>query len=177
VEDGRDREISEGAGTIGLELLRWPEPFDALLAPVGDGALLAGVGRWVKAHQPDTQVIGVCASGSPAMERSWRSGRIQVEPAETIADGIAIRSPYPEALGDVAAVADDMLLVDDQALVAAMRSAHSELGLVLEPAGAAGLAALATHREQFRGKRVAVILSGGNITLEQMQNWLGRARE
>jgi threonine dehydratase len=177
VEDGRDREIAEGAGTIGLELLRWPEPFDALLAPVGDGALLAGVGRWVKAHQPDTQVIGVCASGSPAMERSWRSGRIQVEPAETIADGIAIRSPYPEALGDVAAVADDMLLVDDQALVAAMRSAHSELGLVLEPAGAAGLAALATHREQFRGKRVAVILSGGNITLEQMQNWLGRARE
>ena len=70
IEDGRDVAIAEGAGTIGVELLRWPEPLDALLVPLGDGALLAGVARWVKTHQPSTQVIGVCASGAPAMERS-----------------------------------------------------------------------------------------------------------
>lgn len=70
IEDGRQPAIAEGAGTIGLELLRWREPFDATLVPLGDGALLGGVARWLKTHQPSTQVIGVCARGAPAMERS-----------------------------------------------------------------------------------------------------------
>ena len=77
VEDSRDVETAEGAGTIGIELLRWPEPFDTLLVPLGNGALLAGIARWVKAHHPATQMIGVSASGAPAMERSWRSGQIE----------------------------------------------------------------------------------------------------
>src|SRR5215469_13768212 len=72
VEDGRDVSIAEGAGTIGLELLRWPERFNAILMPLGDGSLLAGVSCAVKACQPATQLIGVCAAGSPAMERSCR---------------------------------------------------------------------------------------------------------
>ena len=173
VEDGRDHAIAEGAGTIGLELLRWPEPFDAILVPLGDGALLAGVARWVKAHQPATQMIGVCASGAPAMERSWRAGQVQaLERAETIADGIAVTMPFPEALGDLLGLVDDMLLVEDHTLVAAMRHAHQELGVVLEPAGAAGLAALLTYRERFRGQLIGTILSGGNITVQQMQQWL-----
>ena len=174
VEDGRDTAITEGAGTIGLELLRWPEPFDAILVPVGDGALLAGVARWVKAHQPAMRMIGVCASGAPAMERSWRSGRVQkLGPPETIADGIALRAPFPEALADLAGLVDDILLVDDRALLAAMRQAHQGLGIVLEPAGAAALAALLTDRERFRGQWIATILTGGNITPGQMQQWLG----
>ena len=173
VEDGRDAAISEGAGTIGVELLRWPEPFDAILVPLGDGALLAGVARWVKAHQPDTQMIGVCASGAPAMERSWRAGQVQdLGRAETIADGIAVTMPFPEALGDLMGLVDDMLLVDDHTLVAAMRQAHQELGVVLEPAGAAGLAALLTYRERFSGQLIGTILSGGNITVQHMQQWL-----
>ena len=173
VEDGRDAAISEGAGTIGVELLRWPEPFDAILVPLGDGALLAGVARWVKAHQHDTQMIGVCASGAPAMERSWRAGQVQdLGRAETIADGIAVTMPFPEALGDLMGLVDDMLLVDDHALVAAMRQAHQELGVVLEPAGAAGLAALLTYRERFSGQLIGTILSGGNITVQHMQQWL-----
>ncbi len=173
VEDGRNPAITEGAGTIGVELLRWPEPFDAILVPLGDGALLAGVARWVKAHRPATQMIGVCASGAPAMERSWRAGQVQdLGRAETIADGIAVTMPFPEALGDLMGLVDDMLLVDDQTLVAAMRQAHQELGLVLEPAGAAGLAALLAYRERFRGQLVGTILSGGNITIQQMQQWL-----
>ncbi len=173
VEDGRDAAISEGAGTIGVELLRWPEPLDVILVPLGDGALLAGVARWVKAHQPDTQMIGVCASGAPAMERSWRAGQVQdLGRAETIADGIAVTMPFLEALGDLVGLVDDILLVEDHALVVAMRHAHQELGLVLEPAGAAGLAALLTHRERFKGQLTGTILSGGNITGQQMQQWL-----
>ncbi len=174
VEDGRDAAIGEGAGTIGWELLRWPEPLDALLVPLGDGSLLAGIARWVKAHRPATRMIGVCASGAPAMERSWRAGRVvDLERADTIADGISVRSPYPEALADLTGQIDDVVLVGDETLVETMRLAHRELGLVLEPAGAAGLAALVAHRERFQGQLVASILTGGNITAEQMQNWLG----
>ena len=174
VEDGRDPALSEGAGTIGLELLRWPEPFDAVLVPLGDGALLAGVSRWVKAHQPATRMIGVCASGAPAMERSWRAGRVQeLERADTIADGIAVRMPFSEALADLTGLVDDILLVQDETMLAAMRQAHQELGIVLEPSGAASLAALLTYRERFNGQLVGTVLSGGNITVQQMRQWLG----
>jgi threonine dehydratase len=173
VEDGREPAISEGAGTIGLELLRWPEPFDAVLVPLGDGALLAGVARWVKAHRPATRMIGVCASGAPAMERSWRAGKVQeLERARTIADGIAVRVPFTEAVADLTGLADDILLVEDETLVAAMRLAHQELGMVLEPAGAAAMAALMAYRERFGGQQVGAILSGGNITVQQMRQWL-----
>jgi threonine dehydratase len=173
VEDGRDRAISEGAGTIGLEMMRWPDPFDAVLVPLGDGALLAGIARWLKAHRPAIQMIGVCASGAPAMERSWRAGRVQeLGPAKTIADGIAVTTPFPEPLADITGLVDDILLVEDDMLVTAMRRAHQQLGVVLEPAGAAGLAALLTYRARWRGQLVGTILSGGNITLEQMRQWL-----
>ena len=173
IEDGRISAIAEGAGTIGLELLQWPEPFDAILVPLGDGALLAGVARWVKVHQPATQMIGICASGAPAMERSWRAQRAQeLGETETIADGIAVQSPYPEAVSDLVGLADDILLVDDHALITAMQQTHRELGIVLEPSGAAGLAALKTYRERFEGQSVATILTGGNVTPEQMREWL-----
>jgi threonine dehydratase len=174
VEDGRDPALSEGAGTIGMELLRWPEPFDAILVPLGDGALLAGVARWVKAHRPETRMLGVCAGGAPAMERSWRAGEVlELERAETIADGIAVRSPFREALGDLTGLVDDILLVDDQSMVAAMRLAHQEIGVVLEPAGAAGLAALLTYPERFQGQSIGTILTGGNLTAQQIRQWLG----
>lgn len=174
VEDGRDPAIAEGAGTIGAELLRWPEPFDAIVVPVGDGALLAGVARWVKAHHPATRMIGVCASGAPAMERSWRRGEVlELGRAHTIADGIAIRMPFAEALSDLQGSVDDFVLVEDDEIITAMRVAHEELGAVLEPAGAAGLAAVVAHRERFAGLSVATILTGGNITPAQMQRWLG----
>lgn len=173
VEDGRDREIAEGAGTIGMELLRWPEPFDSIVVPLGDGALLAGVARWVKAHEPATRMIGVCASGAPAMERSLRSGRrCELSATNRIADGIAVRSPFPEAIEDLTGVVDDVLLVDDEAIVEAIRRAHRDLGLVLEPAGAAGLAAVLTHSDRFRGQLVATVLTGGNATPEQLRQWL-----
>jgi threonine dehydratase len=173
IEDGRVPAISEGAGTIGLELLHWPEPFGAILVPLGDGALLGGVARWVKAHRPATQMIGVCASGAPAMEQSWRARKAQeTGQTQTIADGIAVQSPYPEAVADILGLADEILLVDDNELTAAMQLAHRELGVVLEPSGAAGVAALKVYRDRFKGKLIATILTGGNVTPEQMREWL-----
>ena len=168
-----DAATAEGAGSIGIELLRYPAPLDAIVVALGNGALLAGIARWVKAHRPATQLIGVCASGAPAMERSWRSGQmVTTERVATIADGIAVRIPVPEALADLHGVVDDIVLVDDNGLLAAMRLAHAHLGLVLEPSGAAGIAALLAHSARFAGQTVATILCGGNLSLEQMRRWL-----
>jgi threonine dehydratase len=173
VEDSRDVETAEGAGTIGIELLRWPEPFDTLLIPLGNGALIAGIARWLKAHQPATRIIGVSASGAPAMERSWRSGQMVVlDEITTIADGIGVRVPVPEALDDLAGLVDDIVLVEDEMMLAAMRLAHQELGLVLEPSGAAGMAAVLADGDRFRGQLVGTILCGGNLTPEQIRQWL-----
>jgi threonine dehydratase len=173
VEDSRDLETAEGAGTIAVELLRWPEPIDTLLVPLGNGALLAGVAHWMKAHSPATAVIGVCAFGAPAMERALRTGLPEAtERADTIADGIAVRVPVPEALTDLRDLVDDVLLVDDSAMVVAMRLAHRHLGLVLEPSGAVCLGALLSDRERWQGRFIATILCGGNLTPEQIAHWL-----
>lgn len=173
VEDGRQVAISEGAGTLGLELLRDAAPFDTVVVPLGNGAMLAGIARWVKAHAPQTRVIGVGAAGAPAMVESWRTGRIvEHESINTIADGIGVRVPIPEAVDDLRDLVDDMLLVSDDAIVEAMRLLHRHVGVVVEPAGAAGVAALLTHGEQLAGQRVATILCGGNMTEEQIARWL-----
>ncbi len=173
VEDGREVEIAEGAGTIALELCRWPEPFDAVLVPLGNGALLSGVGTWMKAHAPSTEVIGVCAAGAPAMALSLQEGvRKTTEKVDTIADGIAVRIPVEEALSDLSGVVDDVLLVDDGTIVRAMRLLFWKMGLVVEPAGAAGVAALLAHRERFAGALVATPLCGSNLTGQQARRWL-----
>jgi threonine dehydratase len=161
IEDGREPAIAEGAGTIAVELLRDHRP-NAIVVPVGDGALITGIARWTKHHSPGTAVIGVCATGAPSMYESYRAGRvISTGRATTIAEGIQITSPIPESLTRMLSLVDDLVLVDDAALLAAVRLAMSTLGLVLEPAGAAALAALTTH--DLPGSLTAAILTGGNL--------------
>ncbi len=172
VEDGKKPAISEGAGSVAVELLQHPRPLEAVVVPLGNGALLGGVARWVKAQAPEVRVVGVGAAGAPAMAQSWRSGSIVTHPRiHTIADGIGVRIPIPEALQDMAGLVDEVLLVTDEAMLEAMRQAHAHLGLVLEPSGAAGLAALLAY-PQFKGQRVATVLCGGNLTEEQIKAWL-----
>jgi threonine dehydratase len=173
IEDSLDAATGEGAGTMGLELLRWPAPIDHLLVALGNGAMLTGVGRWVKAHAPTTEVIGVAAAGAPAMVESWRRGQIVTfDQIATIADGIAIRLPVPEAVADMRGTVDDAVLVDDATIIAAMQLIHQHLGLVVEPSGAVGVAALLADPARFRGRLVATILCGGNLTPLQMRQWL-----
>jgi threonine dehydratase len=173
VEDSRDVEFSEGAGSMAIELLHYPKPFDAVLVPLGNGAMIAGIARWIKHIRPQAQVIGVVATGAPAMEKSWRSGQvIQTASIKTIADGIGVRVPVPEALEDLKGLVDDVVLVEDAVIIQAMQMVHYHLGLVLEPSGAVGIAALMTYKDRFKSKRVATILCGGNVTQEQMKMWL-----
>lgn len=173
-EDSLQPEFSEGAGTIGLELLGFPEPIDALLIALGNGAMLNGIARWTKAHRRELRTVGVAATGAPAMEHSWRAGEpITLDRMTTVADGIGVRVPVPEAVADMRGIVDDVLLVEDAAMLDAVRAAHRHLGVVLEPSGAAGLAAAMVFRERFAGQTIGVVLCGGNLTPEQMGEWLG----
>lgn len=174
VADGLDPEAAEGAATIALELLAGAEKPDVLAVPLGNGALLTGIARWAKAVQPGIEVIGVQATGADAMEKSWRSGQLVFPPAvATIADGIGVRVPIREAVEDMKGIVDDVLLVRDEEIIAAMRLLFRSAGLIAEPSGAAGVAAIAAHPARFRGRRVATVICGSNLTEEQVKDWLG----
>jgi threonine dehydratase len=164
VEDGAHAAIAEGAGTIALELTRDAGVFDALLAPLGNGALVAGVGARMKFAAPATRIVAVAAAGAPATAESIRTGRIVETPrADTIADGIAVRAPVPFAVAAARRVVDDIVLVDDAHIRAAVALAAEHLGVTVEPAGAAGLAAVVANPTRWAGQRVAIPLTGGNL--------------
>jgi threonine dehydratase len=166
VEDGSEPAIAEGAGTLGLELLS-SERFDVILVQLGNGALLAGIGTVIRALAPPTRIIAVVAANAPAMKLSIEAGRaVQTPTANTMADGVAVRVPIPGTIELLRNCCDEVVAVEEAALLQAIRLVHRELGLVLEPAGAAGVAHLLADRHRFRGQRVATILSGGNISNE-----------
>ena len=169
VEDGAVAAVSEGAGTIGLELCRMEDPLDALYVPLGDGALLGGVGTWMRQAWPSTRLVGVVAEGAPAMQLSLRAGHVvATESVNTIADGIAVREPIAEAFADVQGVVDEIVSVSDDQIVEAMRLLFRHAGLATEPAGAAGLAAAVRLRESIAGKRAGIIVTGGNASDEHL---------
>jgi len=171
VEDGRIPEIAEGAGSIAVELL--DQSFDAILVPLGNGALLTGIARWIKAHSPETQVIGVSAANASVMHDSFKAGRVVEHPtANTIADGIAVRVPVPEAIADMQGIVDDVLLVHEASILTAMKLLFEDERLIIEPSGAVGLAALLEHPELADLGKVVTILCGGNLTQEQIRTWL-----
>jgi threonine dehydratase len=173
VEDGRDVAISEGAGTIGLELCRWPRPINFVLIPLGNGALLSGIGRWIKSKSPMTRIIGVCTVGAQAMQLSWREGKpVSTKSASTIADGLAVRVPIPEVLTDLKSLVDEVLLVDDETLIRAMQLLFVYHGLVTEPAGVAGLAAALAFKHRFQNSIVATPICGGNLSPDRIRRWL-----
>ena len=170
VEDGSLTRIAEGAGTIAYELTERPSAFDAIVVPLGDGALVSGISAWVRPAEPNARIIGVVAEGAPAMELSWRAGKpVSTESIATIADGIAVRVPVASAVDDVRNAVDDVMHVSDAEMVEGMRALFIDAGLVVEPAGAAGLAAAKKLSGELAGKRVAVIITGGNISPDRFR--------
>lgn len=178
LQDGVQAAIAEGAGTIGVELTRRAPAsgFDAVVLPVGDGALINGVARWMKEHAPRTRIVGVNAEGAPSMLESLRAGRaVGLDRARTFADGIAVRRPAEASVRRAGALVDEIVLVPDEAIAAAMDLAARTLGIVLEPAGAAGLAAIAEGA--VPGDRLATVLTGANPRPEQArQLWMRALR-
>jgi threonine dehydratase len=106
------------------------------------------------------------------MALSLRQGLVQTPSVDTIADGIAVRVPVPEALADLQGVVDDVLLVKDHSLIEAMQLVFRHHGLVVEPAGVAGLAGAIMEKERFRGACVAIPICGSNLSQEQIRRWL-----
>ena len=171
VEDGQDPAIASGAGTLAMEITGCTQPIATMLVPLGNGALLAGVGCWFRTHSPRTRLVGVCAEGAPAMAESWRNHTMRsTASVDTIADGIAVRVPVPEALTDLAGVVDDVVLVGDDAIKRAMQLVHQHLNLIAEPAAATGVAALLSHSALARGL-VCTPITGGNVAVEQFRAW------
>jgi len=158
--DGREVSIAEGAGTIGLELARMGR-IETAVIQLGDGALISGIACWLKHASPATRIVGVCATGAPAMAESFAArAPVSVKGTGTIATALAITDPVPESLARVLELVDEVVLVDDDDLRAGMELVGHSLGLLVEPAGAAGVAALTRHGETLSGDRVAVLLTG-----------------
>jgi threonine dehydratase len=171
VEDGEALAITEGAGSIAVELAN-AVTLDTLLVPLGNGALLAGVATWMKAVSPTTRVVGVVAEGAPNMMKALTGIQVDHTAAvNTIADGIGVRVPVSAAVEDLRALADDLVAVSEDAIIAAMRGLMAHVGLVIEPAGAVGLAAILSASHGTYGERVGTILCGGNVTTEQLSAW------
>src|SRR5262245_13460122 len=167
VEDGKEVAIAEGAGTIGAELIQ-AGPFDTVVLPVGDGALITGVACWIKNRAPQTRIIGVWASGASSMALSWRAGKpVSTTRSDTIAEGIEVRVPVPESVVRLVALVDDMVLVDDSDLLEAMQLSVRTMGILLEPSAAAGLAAIRVHN--LPGDRLATVLTGSNLRPEHLR--------
>ncbi|WP_433010913.1 threonine ammonia-lyase [Kribbella sp. CA-294648] len=167
LQDGLQPAIAEGAGTIAAELTRGGPNYDAVVLPVGDGALINGVGCWLKEHAPRTRIVGVNAAGAPSMRESLRAGRaVSIEQVRTFADGIAVRTPLEASVRRARTLVDEIVLVPDDAIARAMALAARTLGIFLEPAGAAGLAAIAEGAVPV--DRLATVLTGANPRPEQL---------
>jgi threonine dehydratase len=171
VEDSLDIETVVGAGTIGYEFDA-SRHIDAVLVPLGNGALANGISVGIRYFSPDTKVIAIQSKNASAMIESWQSGKVVVhDKIETIADGIGVRVPVPQALDDMKDLVHQGLLVSEGTLIRAMRLIQFHAGILIEPSAAVGLAAIIENPELFRNKTVALILTGSNLTEEQIKNW------
>ncbi|MDP2850710.1 MAG: threonine ammonia-lyase [Sulfuricurvum sp.] len=160
-----DEAVMAGQGTIAIEMLECMDDLDAIVIPVGGGGLISGMASAIKALSPHIRVIGVGAAGAPAMRESYEAKRVIDSLAvRTIADGIAVRDASPVTLSHILESVDEFVSVDDEEIANAILFLLERQKLVVEGAGAAGVAALLHHKlEHLRDKKVGVVLSGGNM--------------
>ncbi|WP_375595462.1 threonine ammonia-lyase [Algihabitans albus] len=168
-----DPAIIAGQGTAGLEILEDAADLDALVVPIGGGGLISGIAIAVKALQPSLEVIGVEAALFPSMLQALRGEPIEAGGA-TLADGIAVKTPGALTREIVRALVDDLRLVDETALETAVHRLAEEQKMVAEGAGAAGLAAVIAEPERYAGKKVGVVICGGNIDMRLLSGVLIR---
>jgi threonine dehydratase len=157
-----DAHVIHGQGTIGIEMLAQQPDLDVLVVPIGGGGLIAGIATAAKALKPSAEVIGVETTLYPGMWGAFYGKDVRCEGA-TIAEGIAVRDIGVLTTEVVKRVVDDILLVSESSIERAINAYLTLQRTIAEGAGAAGLAALLTEPERFAGKRVGLVLCGGNI--------------
>jgi len=159
-----DDGIISGQGTVGLEIVEDLRQVDSVLVPVGGGGLISGVSLAVKTLLPRTEVIGVQSVAARSAYGSFRDKRISdFPPSSTIADGIAVGRVGEKTFGYIRQYVDDIVLVDDESISMAVLLFMERTKLVVEGAGAVAAAALLSDKERFKGRKVALVASGGNI--------------
>jgi len=160
-----DPEIIAGQGVIGLEILEDMPDVEEIYVPIGGGGLAAGILIAIKAHNPNVRIIGVQSRSFPSMYDSWKKGAItSVGGARTIADGISVKVPGQITFSIIKDLIDDIVLVDDSEITKAIFLLMERMKVVIEPAGAVGLAYLISQKPS-PGKKVVSILAGGNIDM------------
>ena len=170
-----DEDVIAGQGTLGLEMLEEVPDLDCIIVPAGGGGLLAGVAFAVKSVNPKVRVIGVQAEGAPAIALSFREKRhISTDSVYTIADGIAVKNPGDITMKLIDEYADDVMTVSDGDIASAIIHLIERTKLIVEPAGATSLALLLSGKLNVRGKKVACLLSGGNIDVSTIGKIIDR---
>jgi threonine dehydratase len=168
--------IMAGQGTVAQELLEERPELDALLVPVGGGGLIAGCATAAKALRPGITVIGVEPEAGDDTRRSLAAGeRVRIDVPRTIADGQQAETPGKLTFEVNRRLVDGVELVSDADMLEAMRFAFDRMKVVLEPSGASALAALLAGRVRLPGRRVGVVLSGGNVGAARFASLMGTA--
>ncbi|HEY4034766.1 MAG TPA: threonine ammonia-lyase [Ktedonobacteraceae bacterium] len=166
-----DPEVIAGQGTLGLEMLTDLPDADAIVVPIGGGGLISGIAIAARALKPDITIIGVQAAGAASCRASLDAGTLKTLPAiTTIADGIAVKRPGALTFSIIQNLVDDIVLVEDEAIINAVLLLMERSKMVVEGAGATGLAAMLSGAINLEGKKVLVPLTGGNIDM----NLVGR---
>lgn len=167
-----DERLICGVGTYGLEIIEDLPDVDAIVVPVGAGSGVCGVGIVAKVITPRIQIIGCQSAQAPAMQRSWSSGQLVSAEMRTSVEGLATRVPFENTQRIMRAVLDDFVLVDDadidDAVVTLLEHTHN----LAEGAGAASLAAALQIRGRLAGKKVVLVMSGGNLAVTRLASIL-----
>ena len=164
-----DEKVIAGQGTIGLEILQELDSVDAVLVPTGGGGLISGIAIAIKEQFPHVKIFGVEPRESNSTELSFRAGkRTRLDAVRTIADGIRTSIPGETTFPLIQHYVDDMILVDEEAIVPALKLIMQRCKYVVEPTGAVTVAALTSELlpSSLKGKKIVPILSGGNLALD-----------
>ena len=172
IHSGNEPHLIAGVGTQALEILERQPDIEVIIVPIGGGSGAAGTCIVAKAINPKIQVIGVQSAEAPAAYKSWKARRLLEDRMGTIAEGLATRTAFELPQRILWEMLDDFVLVPDAEILAALRLVIETTRNLAEPAGAAPLAAALRLKDRLKGKRVALILSGSNITPVQLREWL-----
>ncbi|MHA1255087.1 MAG: threonine ammonia-lyase [Promethearchaeota archaeon] len=160
-----DLDVIKGQATIGLELLEQLPDIDYIFCPIGGGGLISGVSSYIKEKNKDIKIIGVQSENASSMYNSFKKEKITTqELKETICDGIAVKQPGEITFELINKYVDEIVLVSDEEVANAILLLLERSKIFVEAAGAAGLAAILNKKIQVTGKKIAVIISGGNLT-------------